>query len=65
MIVKNENAPKAEKIKENKNGYIYRSVTEYDYDYSHVDYVVSGNNGDEFGRFDKIEDAEKTFNTAL
>lgn len=63
MIVKNENVPTSKVIDSNESKYLHLSVTPYSWTESAVDYVVSGHNGDEFGRFETIEQARKIFNS--
>lgn len=58
-----KNTVAAEFLIENAKGYIYKSVTGYDYKTDYVSYSVSGSNGDEFGRFDSLEEAIKVFAT--
>jgi hypothetical protein len=56
-----KNTVLAETLIDNGTNYIYKSVTTYDYKTDNVEYAVSGNNGDEFGRFESLEDALKVF----
>ena len=60
-----KNTVKSEILIKNANGYIYKSVTAYDNKTDVIQYTVSGNNGDEFGRFDNLETALKVYNEKL
>jgi hypothetical protein len=56
------NTVKAEFLIKSENAYIYKSVTPFDYKYDKVNYTVGGTNGDEFGRFQNLENALKVYN---
>jgi hypothetical protein len=44
-------------ITESETAYIYQSVSSVDFKTDSVDFVVSGVNGDEYGRFETLEEA--------
>lgn len=50
---------KSEFLFENREGYIYKSVTAYDSKYDIIQYVVDTPNNDFGDRFDNLEDALK------
>ena len=60
MIVA-KNTVASEFLIETAKGYIYKSVTSYDYKNDLIQFSVSGSNGDEFGRFNSLEDALRVF----
>jgi hypothetical protein len=57
-----KNTIEAKILIETSKGYIYKSVTPYDDKFDNVEYSVSGKNGDEFGRFENLENALIVFN---
>lgn len=45
--------------------YLYKSVTAYDIKHDVIDYTIADEDGNEFGRFAKLESAVISFNSVL